>query len=67
MLNLSSAKYDKFSSIERKPRCWQWVDPPKNTQANVIAVANGFKIRQGIVSEAADQVAISLNQSEDGF
>ena len=92
-MNLPAAKYDKFSAIEWKPRRWQWVGPLKDTQANVIAVVNGFKSRQGIISEAggdiedvldeiavdnqpaeskgveldADQAAISLNQSEDGF
>ena len=86
-LNLPAAKYDKFSAIEWKPRRWQWVDPLKDTRANVIAVANGFKSRQGIISEGvldgiaadnqlaeskgveldADQAAISLNQSADGF
>ena len=86
-LNLPPAKYDKFSTIEWKPRRWQWVDPLKDTQANVIAVVNGFKNRQGIISEDvldkiaadnqlaeskgveldADQAAISLNQSADGF
>jgi capsid protein len=83
-LNLPAAKYDKFSAIEWKPRRWQWVGPLKDTQANVIAVVNGFKSRQGIISEAggdiedvldeskgveldADQAAISLNQSADGF
>ena len=65
----------------------------KDTQANVIAVANGFKSRRDIISEAggdiedvldkiaadnqltkskgveldADQAAIFLNQSADGF
>jgi len=93
-LNLPAAKYDKFSAIEWESRRWQWVYYPfKDTQANVIAVVNGFKSRQGIISEAggdiedvldeiaadnqlaeskgveldADQAAISLNQSEDGF
>ena len=92
-MNNPAAKYDKFSAIEWKPRRWQWVDPLKDTQANVIAVANGFKSCQGIISEAgdviedvldeiaadnqlaeskgveldADQAAISLNQSADGF
>jgi capsid protein len=92
-LNLPAAKYDKFSAIEWKPRRWQWVGPLKDTQANVIAVVNGFKSRQGIINEAggdiedvldeiaadnqlaeskgveldADQAAISLNQSADGF
>jgi len=89
-LNNPAAKYDKFSAIEWKSRRWQWVDTLKDTRANVI---NGFKSRQGIISEAggdiedvldkiaadnqlveskgveldADQAAISLNQSVDGF
>ena len=89
-LDLPAAKLEKFESVEWKPRRWQWVDTLKDTRANVI---NGFKSRQGIISEAggdiedvldkiaadnqlaeskgveldADQAAISLNQSADGF
>ena len=61
-LNLPAAKYDKFSTIEWKPRRWAWVDPMKDTQANVIAVANGFKSRQGIISEAGGDIEDVLDE-----
>ena len=61
-MNLPAAKYDKFSTIEWKPRRWQWVDPMKDTQANVIAVANGFKSRQGIISEAGGDIEDVLDE-----
>jgi capsid protein len=65
-LNLPAAKHDKFSAIEWKPRRWRWVDPLKDTQANVIAVANQLAESKGVELDA-DQAAISLNQSVDGF
>ena len=61
-MNIPTAKYDKFSAIEWKPRRWQWVDPLKDTQANVIAVANGFKSRQGIISEAGGDIEDVLDE-----
>ena len=61
-LNLPAAKYEKFAAIEWKPRRWQWVDPLKDTQANVIAVANGFKSRRGIISEAGGDIEDVLDE-----
>ncbi len=61
-MNLPAAKYDKLNAIEWKPRRWQWVAPLKDTQANVIAVANGFKSRQGIISEAGGDIEDVLDE-----
>lgn len=61
-LNLPASKYAKFSTIEWKPRRWQWVDPLKDTQANVMAVANGFKSRRGIISEAGGDIEDVLDE-----
>ena len=61
-MNLPAAKYDKFSTIEWKPRRWAWVGPMKDTRANVIAVANGFKSRQGIISEAGGDIEDVLDE-----
>ena len=55
-MNFPAAKYDKFSAIEWKPLRWQWVDPLKDAQANVVSVANGFKSRQGIISKAGGDI-----------
>ncbi|MCH2379769.1 MAG: hypothetical protein MK236_10155, partial [Pedosphaera sp.] len=46
--NLPAAKYDKFSAIEWKPRRWQWVDPLKDTQADVIAADNQLAESKGV-------------------
>lgn len=55
-IDLPAAKFDKFASVEWRPRRWQWVDPLKDTQANVIAVANGFKSRRAIIAEAGGDI-----------
>ena len=38
------------------------VDPMKDTQANVIAVQNGFKSRRGIISEAGGYIEDVLDE-----
>jgi len=55
-LDLPAAKVEKFAAVEWKPRRWQWVDPLKDTQASVIAVANGFKSRRAIIAEAGGDI-----------
>ena len=55
-IDLPATKLDKFARVEWKPRRWQWVDPLKDTQANVLAVQNGFKSRRGIIAEAGGDV-----------
>ena len=61
-MNNHAAKYDKFSAIEWKPRRWQWVDTLKETRANVIVVANGFKSREGMISEAGGDIEDVLDE-----
>ena len=48
---LPATKFDKFNSPEWKPRRWDWVDPLKDLQANVLAVEKGFKSRRQIVGD----------------
>ena len=55
-LDLPAAKVEKFETVEWKPRRWPWVDPLKDAQANVVAVANGFKSRRAIISEAGGDI-----------
>ena len=50
--SIEPATFRAGDTVEWKPRRWAWVDPLKDTQANVISVANGFKSRRSIVSEA---------------
>lgn len=51
-LQLPATKLSKFESVEWKPRRWSWVDPLKDTQANVLQIENGLKSRRSCVSEA---------------
>ncbi len=60
MANLTGAvsipKFDSssdefYESIKWQPRGWQWIDPLKEVQANVMAVAAGFKTQTDVISE----------------
>jgi lambda family phage portal protein len=53
---LPAAKLDKFNTPEFKPRRWDWVDPLKDMQANVLAVEKGFKSRRAIISEGGGDI-----------
>lgn len=55
-LDLPAQKFDKFAAVEWRPRRWQWVDPLKDTNANILAVQNGFKSRRSIIAEAGGDV-----------
>lgn len=44
-------KFDKFNKSIWRGRRWQWVDPEKDVNANIIAVNNGLKSRRQIVAE----------------
>jgi len=66
-IDLPAAKMDKFAKVEWRPRRWQWVDPLKDTQANVLAVQNGFKSRRAIIAEAgADVEDVFADIAADG-
>lgn len=55
-VDLPAQKFDKFASVEWRPRRWTWVDPLKDTNANILAVQNGFKSRRAIIAEAGGDV-----------
>lgn len=55
-LTLPASKFDKFNSPEFKPRRWDWVDPLKDLQADVLAVEKGFKSRREIISEGGGDI-----------
>lgn len=61
-LQLPATKETKFRSIEWKPRRWAWVDPLKDSQANVLQVENGLKSRRSIVSEAGGDYEVTLEE-----
>lgn len=48
---LPLAKLDKFAAHRWQGRRWQWVDPLKDVQAQVMAVAAGLRSRRDIVAE----------------
>jgi len=48
---LPMSQVAKFSSHTWRPRRWDWVDPLKDTNANIAAINNGLKSRQQIIRE----------------
>ena len=48
---LPFTKFDKFNAPQWLPRAFAWVDPLKDTQANILAVKEGFKTMAQIASE----------------
>ena len=50
-INLPADKYDKFNEPTFVGRRWPWVDPLKDIQANKLAIEQGLKTRQQIISE----------------
>lgn len=42
---------DRYQSASYQPRRWAWVDPQKDTTANVLAVQNALKSRGEIIRE----------------
>ena len=51
LTTLPAAKFDKFNQPVFIGRRWQWVDPLKDVQASKLAVEQGFKTRQQVISE----------------
>lgn len=48
---LRTADLDRYMSASYQPRRWAWVDPQKDTTANVLAVQNALKSRGEIIRE----------------
>lgn len=66
--SLSVAKIDKFAAHAWQGRRWQWVDPKKDMEANILAVENGFKSRQAICAELGvdfEDVLVQLKAEQD--
>lgn len=53
---LPASKLDKFNCADWKARRWSWVDPEKDVDASVKAIANGFTSRRAVIAEAAGDV-----------
>lgn len=50
-VTLPNSKIEKFSKPEWQPRGWDWVDPSRDQDANVAAIAAGLKTRSQILAE----------------
>lgn len=48
---LRAGDVDRYKSASFQPRRWSWVDPQKDTNANVIAISNGLKSRGEVIRE----------------
>ena len=64
-------KYNKFSNVKWIARGWDWVDPLKDVQANVLAIKSGLKTLTEVVGEQGkdyedvlDQVAIEKEMAD---
>jgi lambda family phage portal protein len=65
---LSVSKLDKFSAHTWQPRRWQWVDPKKDMEANILAVESGFKSRRTICAEIGEDfedVLVALKEEQE--
>ncbi len=64
IITLPLSKFDKFNKPEWKPRRWDWVDPLKDMQANVLAVEKGFKSRRSIIADAGGDVQDTFKEQQ---
>ena len=56
------SKYEKFSQVRFVPRGWDWVDPLKDVQANVLAIKSGLKTLTEVVGEQGKDFEDVLDQ-----
>jgi lambda family phage portal protein len=49
--SLRAQDIDRYKSASFQPRRWSWVDPLKDTDANVTAINNGLKSRGEVIRE----------------
>lgn len=59
---LPLAKLAKFSAHTWQARRWQWVDPLKDMNANILAIENGLKSPQSIAAELGTEFEDVLQQ-----
>lgn len=61
-------KLEKLSGHTWQPRRWQWVDPLKDMEANIVAIQNGLKAPQDIAAELGvdyEDVLVKIKQAQD--
>jgi len=61
-VNLPYSKFDKFNQPYFLPRRWDWVDPEKDANANILAYKNGFKTLEQILAERGMDLEETLEQ-----
>jgi lambda family phage portal protein len=54
---LPASRYEKFSAHRWQGRRWDWVDPEKDMNANILAIKHGLKSRTEIVAEQGRDLA----------
>jgi len=60
-LVLDSRDFRKFLAVKWLPRGWAWVDPLKDTQANILGVGNGLATRTELLAERGTDLETVLN------
>jgi lambda family phage portal protein len=56
-LVLDSRDPARFLEGKWQARGWQWVDPLKDVQANILAVGSGMECREDIIAESGGEIA----------
>tara|TARA_Y100000588_G_scaffold390704_1_gene496958 strand:- start:1037 stop:2101 length:1065 start_codon:yes stop_codon:yes gene_type:complete len=64
-INLPASKFQKFSSVEWRPRRWTWVDPLKDTRASIEAIENGLKSRRRVIAEQGGDIEETLEEMQE--
>jgi len=74
---LPALKFDKFYPHSFTGRRWQWVDPEKDAQANILAVKHGWTTNEKVAAERGEgrrrvglghgQHAVELRACEEGL
>lgn len=55
-LKLPATQRERFANADWRGRRWGWVDPLKDAEANIRAVAAGLKSRRQIIAEAGGDI-----------
>ena len=65
-VKLQASRRDLFAGAEWRGRRWGWVDPLKDVEANIRAVANGLRSRRAIIAEQGGDIFDTFEEiSED--
>ena len=59
---LPASKIDKFSAHEWQPRSWDWVDPLKDVEAQIIAINAGIRNPMDVAAQAGTDFADNVKK-----